>query len=207
MCGGGGGDGGAAQARADEAARQARIKDGVSRIDSQFGKFDDGFYKGRGNAYTAFAMPQVNDQYKQTSDQLAFSLARNGVTNSSEAARQGGILMRDNAAAKQGVADGAASEIQKARTNVEEQRNNLIQQVNMTSDAGLAGTNALRQAGILQQQANNFNPIGNLFQNTVGVLTAARNAGAYSGGPGLDGYKNYFGFGTPKAKSSYVVGS
>lgn len=204
MCKSGGGDGGAAQARADEAARQARIKQGVANIDAQFGQFDDNFYKGRGAAYTAFAMPQVNDQYKQTSDQLAFSLARNGVTNSSEAARQGGILMRDNAQARQAVAEGAAAEAQKARSNVEDQRANLIQQVNMTSDAGLAGQNALRQAAILQSQSNNFSPLANLFQNTTGVLAAARNAGAYSGGPGLDAYKNYFGFGSPRNASRVV---
>lgn len=205
MCGGGGGDGGAGQARADEAARQARIKDGVSRIDTQFGQFDKNFYDGRAKAYTTFALPQVNDQYKQTADQLAFSLARNGVTNSSEAARQGGILMRDNALARQQVAEGAASEVQKARQGVEEQRNNLIQQVNMTSDAGLAGQNALRQAAILQQQSNNFSPLANLFQNTTAVLGAARNAGAYSGGPGLDAYKNYFGFGNNNRNASRLV--
>jgi hypothetical protein len=205
MCGGGGGDGGAAQARADEAARQARIKQGVANIDTEFSRFDDNFYKGRSNAYTAFAMPQVNDQYKQTADQLAFSLARNGVTNSSEAARQGGILMRDNAEARQQVASGAAAEAQKARQNVEDQRSNLIQQVNMTSDATLAGQNALRNAAILQNQSNNFSPLANLFQNTTGVLAAARNAGAYSGGPGLDAYKNYFGFGGGKRDASRVV--
>jgi hypothetical protein len=206
MCGGGGGDGGAAQARADEAARQARIKQGVENINAQFGKFDNNYYDGRKQAYTAFAMPQVNDQYKQTSDQLAFSLARNGVTNSSEAARQGGILMRDNAMARQQVAEGAASEAQKARQTVEEQRGNLIQQVNMTADAGLAGQNALRNAAVIQSQANNFSPLANLFQNTTAQLAAARNAGAYTGGPGLDAYRSFFGFGnTGNRNSSRVV--
>lgn len=58
MCfGGGGGDGGAAQARADEQARQARIKQGVGRINEQFNQFDDSFYQGRKDAYRAFATP------------------------------------------------------------------------------------------------------------------------------------------------------
>lgn len=204
MCfGGGGGDGGAAQARADEAARQARIKDGVSRIDTQFSQFDDKFYAGRQNAYKQFAMPQVNDQYKQTADQLAFSLARNGQSASSEAARQGGLFQREAALARQQIADGAIAESQKARQSVEDNRNNLIQQVNMTSDPALAATNALRQAGVLQQQ-NQFSPIGNLFQNTTATLAAANQAGNYSSGPGLNAYKNYFGFGTPNKPASRV---
>lgn len=198
MCffGGGGGDGGAAQARADEAARQARIKQGVANIDSQFSKFDTNFFNGRQKAYTDYALPQVNDQYKQTADQLAFSLARNGQSSSSEAARQGGILQRDNALARQQVADGAIGEAQKARQSIEDNRNNLIQQANMSADPALAAQNAIRQASVLAQQGQ-FSPIGNLFQNTTAVLGAANNAGAYSGGPGLNAYKNYFGFGTP----------
>lgn len=204
MCfGGGGGDGGAAQARADEAARQARIKQGVANIDAQFGQFDDKFYAGRQNAYKQFAMPQVNDQYKQTADQLAFSLARNGQSASSEAARQGGLFQREAALARQQVADGAIAESQKARQAVEDNRNNLIQQANMTSDPALAATNALRQAGVLQQQ-NQFSPIGNLFQNTTATLAAANQAGNYGGGPGLNAYKNYFGFGNPNKAASRV---
>ena len=204
MCfGGGGGDGGAAQARADEQARQARIKEGTNRINEEFGRFDDNFYAGRANAYRGFVTPQVNDQYKQAGDQLAYSLARTGLDQSSESARQQGILMRDNAAARQAIADGALAEIQKARQGVEEQRNNLISQVNMTSDAGLAGQNALRQAGILAMQ-NQFSPLGNLFQNTAGVLAAANNAGNYSGGPGLRPFKELFGFGTPSTKKPGV---
>lgn len=203
MCSGGGGDGGAGQARADEAARQARIKQGQTEIDNQFSRFDDAFYKGRQDAYTNFAMPQVNDQYKQNSNQLAFSLARNGLSASSEAARQGGILQRDNAIARQTVSDSAIAEGQKSRQAVEDNRNNLINQLQATSDPTMAANNALRQAGILSQQANNFSPIGQLFQNTAGVLTAANQAGYYGGGPGLNAYKNYFGFGTPS--SSYKV--
>lgn len=195
MCfGGGGGDGGAAQARADENARQRRIKEGVSNIDTQFGKFDDGFYAGRQKAFTNYALPQVNDQYKQTADQLAFSLARNGLSSSSEAARQGGVLQRDDAFARQQVAAGAIGEAQKARQNVEDNRNNLVAQLQSTSDPGMAASNALRQAATLQMQGQ-FSPLGALFQNTTALLGSAAKAGSYSGGPGLDAYKDYFGGG------------
>lgn len=206
MCfGGGGGDGGAAQARADEMARQARVKEGTGNINREFGRFDDNFYAGRGNAYRGFVTPQVNDQYKQVGDQLAFSLARSGLDQSSEAARQQGILMRDNAAARQAISDGALSEIQKSRQAVEEQRNNLISQVNMTSDAGLAGQNALRQAGILAMQ-NQFSPLSNLFANTTGVLAAANQAGNYSGGPGIKPFKEMFGFGGSSSSKPRLFG-
>ena len=193
MCfGGGGGDGGAAQARADEIARQARIKKGVGNIDESFKRFDDGFFSGRKDAYRNFVTPQVNDQYKQVGDQLAYSLARTGLGQSSESARQQGVLMRDNAAARQSIAEGATSEATKARQAIEDQRNSLISQVNMTSDAEMAGQNALRAAGILEQQQA-FNPIANLFANTTGLLSAAQNAGYYSGGPGLDPFKSLVG--------------
>jgi len=205
MCfGGGGGDGGAAQARADEQARQDRIKQGVGNINQKFDKFDDGFFKGRGQAYTNFATPQVNDQYKQVSDQLAFSLARTGLDQSSEKARQGGVLMRDNALARQTLAEGATTEATKARQAVEDQRNALISQVNMTADPEMAAQNALRSAGIMEQQQA-FNPVANLFANTTGMLGAAQNAGYYSGGPGLKPFKEFIGLGS--STKNRVVGN
>jgi hypothetical protein len=171
MCFGGGGDGGAAQARADEEARQQRIKEGVGRIDTEFAKFDDNFYNSRKQAYTKFAMPQVNDQYRQTGNQLAYSLARSGLGQSSESARQAGMLQRDNALARQQIADAATTEAQKARQAVEDNRYNLVNQLQATSDPQMAAANALRQAGTLSMQGG-FSPIGNLFQNTTAVLGA-----------------------------------
>jgi hypothetical protein len=100
--------------------------------------------------------------------------------------------MRENALARQQLAEGATAEATKARQAIEDQRNSLISQVNMTADPEMAAQNALRAAGILEQQQN-FNPIANLFANTTGMLSAAQNAGYYSGGPGLKPFKEYFG--------------
>jgi hypothetical protein len=206
MCFGSGGDGGAAQARADEEARQRRLKEGTARIDTEFSKFDDNFYNSRKQAYTKFAMPQVNDQYRQTGNQLAYSLARSGLGQSSESARQGAVLQRDNAMARQQIADAATGEAQKARQAIEDSRYNLVNQLQATSDPQMAAANAMRQANSLSMQTG-FSPIANLFQNATGVLAAANQAGAYSGGPGMGAYKEYFGFGKPSTTGNRTVGS
>jgi hypothetical protein len=189
------GDGGAGQARADEAARQARIKQGTDSINSNFNQFNDDFFNGRRTAYTNFAMPQVGDQYGQSARNLSFSLARNGLSNSSEAARQSGILERDNAAAQQQVASGAIGEDQKARQAVEQNRSDLLAQLNATSDPTMAANASMRQAAQIGMQPG-YSPLGNLFQNTTAVIGSA-NQGGYYGGPGLNAFTNKFGFGNP----------
>lgn len=205
MCfGGGGGDGGAAQARADEEARQARIKIGISNVDKSFEKFDDNYYKKRGQAYQDYANPQLNKQYQQLSNNLAFSLARSGNTDSSEAARQGGVLEADNTFGRQQIIDQSIAEQQKARQLVEENRNSLINQLNATSNPALAAAGSERQAAALAMQPT-FSPIGNLFNNTTAVLGNAYQAGAYSGGPGVNPYKQYFGFGSPNTSKNQVI--
>lgn len=205
MCfGGSPGDGGAAQARADEQARQDRIKQGVSNVDQTFGKFDNNFYNQRSQAYQNYALPQLNNQYKQMSNNLAYSLARNGNTDSSEASRQGGILQADNAFGRQQIADQAISEQQKARQQVEDNRNSLINQLQATSNPSLAAAGAERQAAALAMQPA-FSPLGNLFANTTAVLGNAAQAGYYGNGPGIGAYKQYFGYGGPNTSGNTVV--
>jgi hypothetical protein len=204
MCFGSPGDGGAAQARADEQARQDRIKQGVSSVNNTFDKFDNNFYNQRGQAYQNYATPQLNNQYKQMSNNLAYSLARNGNTNSSEQARQGGILQSDNAFAHQQIADQSIAEQQKARQQVEENRNSLINQLQATSNPSLAASGAERQAASLAMQPA-FSPLGNLFANTTSVLGNAAQAGYYSNGPGVGAYKQYFGYGGPNTSGNKVI--
>lgn len=206
MCfGGGGGDGGAAQARADEQARQGRITEGVGKIDETFGKFDNSFFDNRAKAYSNYATPQLNQQYHQASNALTYGLARSGQSNSSEAARQGGVLQADNANARQQVADAATGEAQKARQQVEDNRNNLINQLHATSNPGLAASGALRDAALLANQPG-FSPIGNLFQNTSATLAAA-DRGGYYGGPGINslGFNRDYSGGSSNAKNRYYT--
>lgn len=195
MCFGGGGDGGAAQARQDEIDRQNRIKAGTAIINENFEQFDNKFFDKRASNYREFALPQVGQAFKGTADQLAYSLARSGLTNSSESARQQSVLQGDKASALQQVSSSAMAERQRAMQAVEDNRNTLLNQVVATSDPQMAAANSLRQAGVMASQADNFSPLANLFANSTGMLAAANQAGYYSGGPGLGAYKQYFGFG------------
>jgi len=207
MCfSGGGGDGGAAQARADETARQGRINEGVGNINSNFAKFDNAFFDQRAKDYSNYATPQVNQQYHQTANNLAYGLARGGQSNSSEAARQSGAFESENALARQQIADAATGQAQTARQDVENNRNSLINQLNATSNPSLAAAGSMREAATLAMRPG-FSPIGNLFQNTSATLNAA-NQGGYYGGPGLNAYginRNYYG-GPSTAKNKNVFG-
>ena len=189
MCmSGGGGDGGAAQARADEAARQARIKQGIERIDKNFSGFDKGFYDNRAQAYVNFANPQLSDQYANTQRNLTYNLARQGLTASSEASRNAGELQRQYNDARAQIAAKGLDVANDARQNVEQNRSELISQLYATSDPTQAANAALNRASVLSQQQS-FSPLGQLFANTTGLLGNAATAGYYDrNAPGLRAY-------------------
>ena len=189
MCtGGGGGDGGAAQARADEAARQARIKEGSANIDKSFGGFNDAFYNQRAKAYTDYANPQLADQYARTQQNLTYNLARQGLTASSEASRNAGELQRQYNDNRALIASRGLDAANEARQQVEQNRSELISQLNATGDPAAAASAALARAGTLSQQQS-FSPLGQLFANTTGLLGNAATAGYYDrNAPGLGAF-------------------
>lgn len=200
MCSGGG-DGGAGQARADEQARQARIRQGMTNIDKSFQGFDDNFFKSRAKAYTDYANPQLNAQYSKQGDNLAYNLARSGLTASSEAARNAGELQRQYNLAQSTIAGEGINTANRARQDVEQNRAELIGQLNMTADARAAASNSLNRASVLTAEQG-FSPIGNLFQATTGLLGNAAQAGYYDrNAPGLAAY----GVKQPGRNSSRVV--
>jgi len=188
MCGGGGGGDYAAQARADEAARQARIREGMGRIDQSFKGFDESFYKGRESAYLNYANPQLDQQFKQQQNSLAYNLARAGLTASSEAARNAGELQRQFNLARSTVAGEAKNQSNQARQQVEQNRSELVNQLNATGDTQLAANASLTRANNLAQTPG-FSPLGQIFQNTTGLLGNAAQASMWDkNAPGLSAY-------------------
>lgn len=182
--GGGGGDGGAAQARADEQARQERIRQGTERIDDIFGQFDDQFYNNRSQSYLNYATPQLADQYTDAQKQLAFSLDRAGTTDSSIRAAREAELQKLFETNQRAVNDQALSYEQQARNNIEAARGNLMTTLNSTADADAAAAAAVNQAQNLTQP-DTYSPLAQLFSqftNTLGNQARLEQAQQLTGG-------------------------
>lgn len=200
MCGSSGPDYGG-MARADEQARQARIKEGMGNIDTTFKQFDDSYFKRREDAYLADAKPKIADQLQQVNQNLSYNLARSGLTDSSEKARNVAEINKQTDAARVEARNKALESSQLARNSIESNRTDLIGQLNMTGDAQAAAQGALSRATIQNNQPTT-SALGQLFANTTGLLGAANGAGMYDrNAPGLQA----FGFSRPTV-GSYSLG-
>lgn len=186
---GGGGKSGtsaeAAAARADEQARQQRVRDGTERINSIFdGQFTDGFFGGRRDAFLNYAKPQVESQYGDANKQLTFALERSGLLDSTVRGEKFGELAKLYDTNMQGVADEALREESSARTAIEDARGGLISTLNATGDAEGASKAALARATALSRPEP-YSPLTQLFADftgTLGTQAALERANYYSGG-------------------------
>jgi len=175
MCFGGGGDKAAKEARKREEERQARIRAGMEKINKTFEQFDDSFFGGRRKAYLDFAMPQLDEQYGKAKEALTFSLARGPGLASSAAADKAADLRREFDRNRQSILDEGLNVENAARTDLENQRSDLVNQLNVTADPEAAAGAALARGQLMASQPT-FSPLGNLFANTTAVLAQASEA-------------------------------
>jgi hypothetical protein len=184
----GGSDGGSevAAARAEEQARQARIREGSTKIADLFNKqFTDDFYKGRKDAFTNYALPQLADQHEDTQKQLTFSLERRGALDSSSRAGLGAELEKKRALLETEIKDKASDFANSARSNVESARSDLTNTLNATGDTQGAIQSAQARAAVLSQTPG-FSPLVAMFSDftsAIGKQAAAERAFAYGAGP------------------------
>jgi len=163
----------AAQARQQEDARQAEIRQGRAAIDSTFGQFDDNFFGRNRQAFKDFAMPQLDSQFRDASRDLTFDLARSGLLNSSVRGEQSGRLQRLYDSNRQQITNEALSREQQQRNAVEGARSDLVSLLQTTGDARGVASQALSRANMLSQPQP-FSPLGQLFTDfTAGLRTQA----------------------------------
>lgn len=178
MCGGGGDDG-SAEARAREEQRQARIRQGMGAINSQFSQFDDGFFNKRRDAYVAYATPQLNEQRDDALTRLTAALSRSGALQSSTAINKNARLARDFALQRQGLVDKGTDMATQARGDLENARSSLVTDLYATADPSAAAAGAAARAKIASQTPG-FSPLGNLFEGITSGLADWAEARAYN---------------------------
>lgn len=173
----------AQQARGDEQARQTRVRDGTERVNQTFSQFNDDFYGGRRDAYIGYARPQLDDQFADARNKLAFHLARSGLTDSSVRAQKEAELQSMYDTHSRSIADRGEQMATDARGGVEDARANLIRTLSSTGDADAAANQAISRASALSQPKA-FDPLGQLFSDftaTLGTQAAMERAEAYGG--------------------------
>jgi hypothetical protein len=159
------------QQRADEAARQGRITQGIGAINRQFSQFNNDYFANKANEYRNFYQPQVDRQYTDTRQNSLYQLARQGMTDSTAAGKVFGDLAKDKANQDISVGSNANSYVQQARSQIEGQRNSLVNQLTATADPSLAASAAVNAAGALQkiQPAGGYSPLAGLFNTFTGA--------------------------------------
>jgi hypothetical protein len=177
MCSGGGGaaDDYAREQRAEQKAREARIAFGMKQINSNFDKFDDGFFNKQNQAYLDYAMPQINQQYDHAYNGLQFALARQGIGQSSVGNERVATLGGDYQLNRQAAVDKAREVTQNSRRQIEDARSGVVADLYATADPAAAAKSALSRAAYLNTPQA-FSPIGQLFMNALDGLNTYRDA-------------------------------
>jgi hypothetical protein len=175
----------ASRARADEEARQARIREGTTSISDTFGQFDDDFFSGIRNSYVDFGRPQLDDQFRDANEQNVFQLARSGTLDSSMRGERTADLQKKFDIEQQNLTDKGREYETEARNNVERARGDLTSMLQVTGDAtGAANSAASRAATLATPPA--YSPLSQLFQDSTAILgqqMAAERAFALGFGP------------------------
>lgn len=181
---GGGGNNEAARARAEEAERQGRIRQGTAQVDNIFSRFNDDFFRKQRESYIDYALPQLQQQRDDAAKDMTFALDRTGQLGGSVRAQKAGELQRLFKLNEQQVRDQALAHESQARTGVENARADLVGMLNATGDTQGAVNSALSRATVLTKPQA-YSPLGQLFADFTGALgtqAAQERAAAASGG-------------------------
>lgn len=135
------------------------------------GGFNEDFYNSRANAYTNYAMPQLDRQYGYAKDNLVYALDRSGLLSSSAANKENARLTGEYDQNRLNVQNKALDVANQTRQNVENTRASIVNQLNATGDNDAAASAAMRNAQALNAPQG-MSPLGELFVNFTSGLSA-----------------------------------
>lgn len=172
--------------RDEEAARQAKVREGTSRIGSMFDtQFNPAYFDKQRSNYVDYAQPQLDAQTKDAQKQLTFSLDRRGALDSSSRASLTAELEKKRALAEADIKGKAEDYRSNAMANVEGARSGLVQTLNATGDVEGAVNSANARAQVLSAVPG-YSPLVALFSDFtsgLGQQAAAERAYSYGAGP------------------------
>lgn len=119
-----------------ENARQSYITQGTGDINKAFAGFTPAFYNKAASAYSAYAMPGVNDQFNKAGASLGYGLANRGLLKSSAADQKYFDLAQQKKQAQQGVVDTGIGQSQDLQRTLENQRTALLSQLYQAAAPG-----------------------------------------------------------------------
>lgn len=189
-------------ARAEEEARQARIRAGESNIDAAFGQaFSPDYYSGYQKAYEGASIPELDDQLRRAREKLTLSLSRSGNLTSSAGARLFGDLRERDLSERAAIRDRAMSAVNNLKGQVENERTQLYNLNRASADPSKAATMAASAIQPLQGGPQ-ISPLGDVFAS----LLNSANTGLMMEATGrYPGFKTGL-FNTTGTNSGSVVG-
>lgn len=171
----------AAEQKAAEEKRRASIAQGTAAIDQSLAGFDDTYFQGRQDAYSANYKPQLEDQYNQAYKDLVYSLSNKNLLRSTVAGDKMRELQEKRAEYERQIGSEAQNFANQGRTDLENTRSNLLSQLYATEDPSQATAAAARQAQLLNTPAS-FDTAGNFLFNVADSLNTVNQA---TGGQGV----------------------
>jgi hypothetical protein len=172
----GSGDGGAA---AQQKRTQAQIDSGMATIDKNFSGFNEDFYQKAARDYESYATPQMMDQFRNTKNNLTYSLARNGLLNSGADVSRMASLNKTLGVNESNIANTAEDQANTLRGNVATQRNQLVSQVQAGAAPGqIANSAEAATAGLRAPTA--LPPVGNMFSEWANSYLTNMQANTYN---------------------------
>jgi hypothetical protein len=166
--------------------QQAALTSGGKKIDAAFNNtFTPQYYQNLVQNYENQTMPQLDQQYRTTGQNLDYNLANRGLSKSSAAQNLGSSLKEELATQQQGVVNNAQTAEQTMQQNVASEQQQLYGQLQVSENPTQTAQNA---ANIAAQTAapSTFAPIGNMFSNWTNMYLAGQTANTANTNTQLD---------------------
>lgn len=149
------------------------------------GGFNQAFYNQRQQDYENYAIPQFQQQYQNTLAQTTYDLARSGLSTSSAANTLDRALNTEKTNQLQDISNTGLQQSQQLQSNVAQEQNTLLGQLETSADPQQAATQALAAASQFSQPTA-WPALGSLFSNFTNTYLTKNLAQNYAqvGQPG-----------------------